>query len=125
MSETREALEMMKAVAKSRIEMLEKGITFHDKGRRNYYLHEYRDKLRKIEEIIRRMNIRLVVDKKNQGRGSASTHSRRTLLTPGIAAMFSSILCAVSLAPILISNPMNISRFRISFSMVGFKGCKR
>ncbi|HKZ16114.1 MAG TPA: hypothetical protein VJ161_01440 [Geobacteraceae bacterium] len=61
MSETREALEMMKAVAKSRIEMLEKGITFHDKGRRNYYLHEYRDKLRKIEEIIRRMNIRLVV----------------------------------------------------------------
>jgi hypothetical protein len=61
MSDIGEALEMMRAVAKSRIEMLEKGITFHDKVRRNYYLHEYREKLGKIEEIIRRMNIRLVV----------------------------------------------------------------
>jgi hypothetical protein len=73
MSETREALEMMRAVAKSRIEMLEKGITFHDKGRRNYYLQEYREKLRKIEEIIRRMNIRIVVGKEERGDGSPTS----------------------------------------------------
>jgi hypothetical protein len=60
MSEMREALEKMRDVAKSRIAMLEGGITLHNAGRRNYYLMEYRDKLKKIEEIIRRSNIRLV-----------------------------------------------------------------
>jgi hypothetical protein len=51
MSDAREALEMMREVAKIRIDMLQN---------RNFYLREYREKLKKIEEIMRRMNIRLV-----------------------------------------------------------------
>lgn len=60
MSDAREALEMMREVARMRIDMLKNGVTLHDERKRNYYLHEYREKLKKIEEIIRRMNIRLI-----------------------------------------------------------------
>jgi hypothetical protein len=60
MSDAREALEMMREVAKIRIDMLQNRVTFHDEQKRNFYLREYREKLKKIEEIMRRMNIRLV-----------------------------------------------------------------
>jgi hypothetical protein len=60
MSDVREALEMMREVARIRIDMLKNGVTLHDERKRSYYLHEYREKLKKIEEIIRRMNIRLI-----------------------------------------------------------------
>jgi hypothetical protein len=55
-----EALEMMREVARIRIDMLQKGVTFHEERKRNYYLREYREKLKKIEDIIRRMNIKLI-----------------------------------------------------------------
>ncbi len=47
MSDVREALEMMREVAKTRVEMLKNGVTMHDEDKRNYYLREYREKLRK------------------------------------------------------------------------------
>jgi hypothetical protein len=65
MSDEEEALEMMKEVAKARITLLKKGVTFHDEQSRIYYLHEYEEKLRKIEELIRRMKIRLVRSKED------------------------------------------------------------
>jgi len=63
MADAREVLETMKQVAKIRIEMLKEGTTFHSKSKQAYYLKEYEDKLREIEELIRRMNIRLVYSK--------------------------------------------------------------
>ena len=60
MADTREVLVMMKDVAKSRISMLRDGITFHDAAKREYYLNEYEKKLRDIEQLIRRLNLRLV-----------------------------------------------------------------
>ena len=60
MADTREVLVMMKDVAKSRISMLRDGITFHDDAKREYYLNEYEKKLRDIEQLIRRLNLRLV-----------------------------------------------------------------
>jgi len=63
MADAREVLETMKQAAKIRIEMLKEGTTFHSKTKQAYYLKEYEDKLREIEELIRRMNIRLVYSK--------------------------------------------------------------
>jgi uncharacterized membrane protein len=60
MSDLREALEMMREVARIRIDMLQNGVTFHEESKRDYYLREYREKLKKIEDIIRRMNIKLI-----------------------------------------------------------------
>lgn len=60
MSDLREALEMMREVARIRIDMLQNGVTFHDESQKSHYLREYREKLKKIEDLIRRMNIRLV-----------------------------------------------------------------
>ncbi len=60
MPDIREALEMMREVARIRIDMLQNGVTFHDEPGRSFYLREYREKLKKIEDIIRRMNIRLI-----------------------------------------------------------------
>ena len=60
MADTKEVLTMMKEVAKSRIQMLRDGVTFHDAAKREYYLHEYERKLRDIEQLIRRLNMRLV-----------------------------------------------------------------
>jgi hypothetical protein len=66
MADSKEVLTMMKDVAKSRIEMLKNGITFHDAPKREYYLREYEKKLRDIEQLIRRLNMRLVYS--NTGR---------------------------------------------------------
>jgi len=63
MADAREVLETMKKVAKIRIEMLREGVTFHNKRKQAFYLKEYEEKLREIEELIRRMNIRLVYSK--------------------------------------------------------------
>jgi hypothetical protein len=60
MSDELQILEMMREVARSRIDLLKRGVTFHDGQSRVYYLHEYEEKLRRIEELIRRKNIRLV-----------------------------------------------------------------
>jgi hypothetical protein len=60
MSEEQATLEMIREVAKSRIELLKKGITFHDENSRLFYLREYENKLRRIEELIRRTKIRIV-----------------------------------------------------------------
>lgn len=60
MADAKEALEMMREVAKIRIDMLQNRVTFHDEMNRNYYLREYKEKLKKIDDIMRRMNIRLV-----------------------------------------------------------------
>jgi hypothetical protein len=63
MADAREVLETMKKVAKIRIEMLREGVTFHNKRKQAFYLKEYEEKLREIEDLIRRMNIRLVYSK--------------------------------------------------------------
>lgn len=65
MADAREVLETMKKVAKIRIEMLKEGTTFHNDGKRAYYLREYEAKLKEIEELIRRMNIRLVYSRRD------------------------------------------------------------
>jgi hypothetical protein len=60
MADAKEVLVMMKDVAKSRIQMLKDGVTFHDAAKREFYLQEYERKLRDIEQLIRRFNLRLV-----------------------------------------------------------------
>lgn len=60
MADAKEVLEIMKEVAKSRIGMLKDGITFYDNEKKAYYLQEYERKLRDIERLIRRLNLRLV-----------------------------------------------------------------
>lgn len=71
MADAREVLETMKKVAKIRIEMLKEGTTFHNDGKRAYYLREYEARLKEIEELIRRMNIRLVYSRRD-GAGDVS-----------------------------------------------------
>ena len=66
MADTKEVLVMMKDVAKTRIQMLKDGVTFHDAAKREYYLREYEKKLRDIEQLIRRLNLRLVYSSKNE-----------------------------------------------------------
>ncbi|HEX9023008.1 MAG TPA: hypothetical protein VF799_04125 [Geobacteraceae bacterium] len=60
MADAKEVLVIMKDVAKTRIQMLRDGVTFHDSTKREYYLHEYERKLQDIEQLIRRLNLRLV-----------------------------------------------------------------
>ncbi len=69
MADAKEVLVMMKDVAKSRIQMLKDGVTFHDAAKREYYLQEYEKKLQDIEQLIRRMNLRLVYSSRNTPRG--------------------------------------------------------
>ena len=60
MADAKEVLEMMRDVARSRIDMLKEGITFHQEDKRALYLQEYETKLRDIEMLIRRLNFRVV-----------------------------------------------------------------
>lgn len=60
MADAREVLEIMRDVAKSRIDMLREGVTFHGEEKRNRYLHEYEAKLRDIERLLRRYRMRVV-----------------------------------------------------------------
>ncbi len=72
MADAKEVLVMMKDVAKSRIQMLKDGVTFHDAAKREYYLQEYEKKLQDIEQLIRRMNLRLVYSSRNMPRGGSA-----------------------------------------------------
>ena len=65
MADAKEVLEIMKEVAKSRIDMLKEGITFYDSEKKAFYLQEYEKKLRDIERLIRRLNLRLVHSRKD------------------------------------------------------------
>ena len=65
MADTKEVLIMMKDVAKTRIQMLKDGVTFHDAVKREYYLREYEHKLRDIEQLIRRLNLKLIYSSKS------------------------------------------------------------
>ena len=60
MADVKEVLTIMKDVAKTRIQMLQDGVTFHNAAKREYYLQEYEIKLHDIEQLIRRQNLRLV-----------------------------------------------------------------
>jgi len=71
MADAREVLEMMRQAAKIRIGMLKEGTTFHSKNKQAYYLKEYEDKVREIEGLLRRMNIRLVYSKGTQRPGDS------------------------------------------------------
>jgi hypothetical protein len=65
MADAREVLEMMKQVALSRIALLKEGVTFYDETKRANYLREYEGKVRDIEDLMRRMTIRLVHSRKD------------------------------------------------------------
>lgn len=60
MADAREVLEMMREVARTRISMLREGVTFYEPEQKSFYLREYEEKLRQIEQLIRRISIRLV-----------------------------------------------------------------
>lgn len=45
---------------KTRIRMLNEGITFHDAERRAYYLREYEARVRVLDQLIRRLSLTLV-----------------------------------------------------------------
>lgn len=59
-SDMKESLTMMRDMAKSRIQQLNDGITFHDEYKRAYYLREYESKVRDLDQQIRRLSLRLV-----------------------------------------------------------------
>ena len=65
MTNAREVLEIMRGVAKSRIEMLNDGITFYDDEKKNYYRSEYGKKLDDINRLIRRFSLQLVHSKES------------------------------------------------------------
>ena len=60
MSDIKESLSMMREMARSRVQMLKEGVTFHDDGKRTFYLGEYEAKLRELDQLIRRHSMRLV-----------------------------------------------------------------
>jgi len=60
MSDMKEALSMMRDMAKTRIQMLRDGVTFHDNAKKAYYLQEYESKVRELDQQIRRLSLRLV-----------------------------------------------------------------
>ncbi len=60
MADAKEVLDMMRETAMMRIQMLRDGVTFHDNARRAYYLQQYEEKVRTIDQLNRRIAIRLV-----------------------------------------------------------------
>lgn len=60
MSDMKESLTMMRDMARSRIQMLKEGVTFHDEDKKAFYLREYESKLRELDQQIRRLSLRLV-----------------------------------------------------------------
>lgn len=51
---------MMRDMAKSRIQMLKEGVTFHDEERKARYLREYEAKVRELDHEIRKLTLRVV-----------------------------------------------------------------
>lgn len=72
MADAKEVLDIMRDVAKSRIQMLKEGVTFHDDAKKVYYLQEYESKLRDIEQLSRRLNLRLVRTGKTDPQGDGT-----------------------------------------------------
>ena len=56
----KESLTMMRDMARSRIQMLKDGVTFHDDDKKSYYLKEYEAKVRELDHQIRRLSLTLV-----------------------------------------------------------------
>jgi Na+/phosphate symporter len=59
-SEMKESLVMMRDMAKSRIQMLKEGVTFHNDDKKAYYLKEYEARVRELDQQIRRLTLRVV-----------------------------------------------------------------
>ena len=70
MADAREVLEMMKQLALNRIALLKEGVTFYDETKRANYLREYEGKLRDIEDLLRRLKVRLVHSRKDSPENS-------------------------------------------------------
>ena len=60
MTNAKEVLEIMRGVAKSRIEMLNDGTTFYNDEKKDYYRSEYGKKLDAINRLIRQFSMQLV-----------------------------------------------------------------
>lgn len=60
MSDLKESLLAMRQMAKTRIRMLNEGITFYDAERKAYYLREYEARVRELDQLIRRLSLKLV-----------------------------------------------------------------
>jgi hypothetical protein len=59
-SDMKESLVMMREMAKSRIQMLKEGVTFHTEEKKAFYLQEYQAKVRELDDQIRRLTLRVV-----------------------------------------------------------------
>ncbi len=70
MADASEVLEMMKQMALSRIAQLKEGVTFYDEAKRINYLRVYEGKVRDIEDLMRRLSIRLVHSRKDSPENS-------------------------------------------------------
>jgi hypothetical protein len=55
----KESLVMIRDMAKSRIQMLKYGVTFHNDQKKAYYLQEYESKVRDLDQQIRRLSLSL------------------------------------------------------------------
>ena len=60
MSDLKESLCQMREMAKSRIQLLKEGVTFHDDAKKAFYLHEYESKVKELDHQIRRLTLKLV-----------------------------------------------------------------
>jgi hypothetical protein len=60
MSDMKESLIMMRDMAKSRIQMLKEGVTFHNEEKKAFYLEEYQARVRDLDHQIRRLTLRVV-----------------------------------------------------------------
>jgi transposase InsO family protein len=59
-SDLKESLCQMREMAKSRIQMLKEGVTFHDDQKKAFYLREYESKVKELDQQIRRLTLKLV-----------------------------------------------------------------
>jgi len=59
-SDMKESLVMMRDMAKSRIQMLKEGVTYHSDDKASLYLAQYEAKVRELDQLIRRMSLSLV-----------------------------------------------------------------
>ncbi|SNB45725.1 hypothetical protein [Geobacter sp. DSM 9736] len=66
MADAKEVLELMRNVARSRLDMLNNGVTFYDEGKKAFYAGEYRKKLDEIDRLIRRFSLKLVHSKEKE-----------------------------------------------------------
>lgn len=60
MSDMKEALIMMRQMARERIQLLKDGVTLYDNEKKDYYLREYEAKIRELDTEIRRLSLKVV-----------------------------------------------------------------